>query len=125
MRTRYADTSAATNKLTTARNINGTSFNGTADITTSIWGTTRNITIGSTTKAVNGSTNVSWSLSEIGAAASSHNHDGRYVYNYANTDCKNASLGSSYMGMTTSSGIDSNWWHIINAGWNGEYRWNS
>ena len=71
LRSRYADTSAATNKLTTARNINGTSFNGTADITTSIWGTARNITIGSTTKTVNGSTNVSWSLSEIGAAPSS------------------------------------------------------
>ena len=112
-------------QLMTARNINGTPFNGTADITTANWGTARNITIGSTTKAVNGSTNVSWSLSEIGAAASSHNHDGRYVYNYGGTDCKNASLGSSYMGMTTSSGIDSNWWHILSAGWNGEYRWNS
>lgn len=62
-------------QLMTARNINGTSFNGTADITTSIWGTARNITIGSTTKAVNGSINVSWSLSEIGAAATSHTHN--------------------------------------------------
>ena len=59
--------SAAT--LTTARNINGTSFNGSADITTANWGTTRTITIGSTGKSVNGSGNVSWSLAEIGAQA--------------------------------------------------------
>jgi hypothetical protein len=60
-------TSAAT--LTTARNINGTSFNGSADITTANWGTSRTITIGSTGKSVNGSGNVSWSLAEIGAQA--------------------------------------------------------
>lgn len=49
------------NALTTARTINGTSFNGSANITTSNWGTARNITIGNTTKFVNGSGNVSWS----------------------------------------------------------------
>ncbi len=53
--------------LQTARNINGTSFNGSADITTANWGTSRTVTIGSTGKAVNGSANVSWSISEIGA----------------------------------------------------------
>lgn len=57
--------------LQTARNINGTGFNGTADITTALWGTARTITIGSTGKSVNGSANVSWSLGEIGAAADS------------------------------------------------------
>lgn len=61
-------------KLATARTINGTSFDGSANITTSYWGTARTITIGSTGKSVNGSANVSWSLSEIGAAASSHTH---------------------------------------------------
>lgn len=112
-------------QLMTARNINGTPFNGTADITTANWGTARNITIGNTGRPVDGSSDVTWSLDDIGAATASHNHDGRYVYNYGGTDCKNASLGSSYMGMTTSSGIDSHWWHILSAGWNGEYRWNS
>lgn len=62
----YADSAA---QLTTARKINGTAFNGTVDITTAYWGTTRNITIGNTTKEVNGSGNVSWSLSEIGLGA--------------------------------------------------------
>ena len=36
-------------KLQTARNINGTSFNGTASITTAKWGTARNITIADNT----------------------------------------------------------------------------
>lgn len=60
--------------MATARTINGTSFNGSANITTANWGTARTITIGSTGKSVNGSGNVSWSLSEIGAAAASHTH---------------------------------------------------
>ena len=53
--------------LKTARTINGTSFNGSANITTANWGTTRTLTIGNTGKSVNGAGNVSWSLSEIGA----------------------------------------------------------
>lgn len=61
-------------KLQTAVNINGTSFDGSAAITTSSWGTSRNITIGSTAKAVDGSAAVSWSLADIGAAASDHSH---------------------------------------------------
>lgn len=53
--------------LATARSINGTSFNGSADITTSNWGTARTITIGATGKSVNGSGNVSWTLGELQA----------------------------------------------------------
>ena len=52
-------------KLATARSINGTNFDGSANITTANWGTARNITIGKTAKSVNGSANVSWSASEI------------------------------------------------------------
>lgn len=37
--------------------------------------TTRTFTIGSSSKTFNGSSNVSWSLSEIGAAASNHTHN--------------------------------------------------
>lgn len=55
------------NTLTTARTINGTSFNGSANITTANWGTARTLTVGNTGKSVNGAGNVSWSLSEIGA----------------------------------------------------------
>lgn len=60
--------------LQTARTINGTSFNGSGNITTANWGTARNIQIGNTAKSVNGSGNVSWTLGEIGAAASNHTH---------------------------------------------------
>ena len=56
-------------KLATVRTINGTSFDGSASITTSNWGTGRTLTIGNSGKTVNGSGNVSWSLSEIGAMA--------------------------------------------------------
>ena len=58
-----ADTAS---KFQTARTINGTSFDGSSNIVTSYWGTSRNITIGNTTKSVNGSGNISWTLSEIG-----------------------------------------------------------
>lgn len=56
--------SAAT--LTTPRTINGTSFNGSENITTTNWGTSRNISIGGTSKAVTGGANVTWTQSEIG-----------------------------------------------------------
>ena len=49
-------------KLATARKINGTNFDGTADITTTNWGTSRTVSIGSTAgttgTSVNGSANV-------------------------------------------------------------------
>lgn len=65
---------ATATKLATARSINGTNFDGSGSITTATWGTARNVTIGSTKKSVNGGADVSWSLSEIGAAAASHSH---------------------------------------------------
>lgn len=59
------------------------------------WTAARTFTIGNTSKNVDGSNNVSWSLSEIGAASSGHNHDGRYVRYYAVTtlDCNNLTAG--------------------------------
>ncbi|MGL5905109.1 MAG: hypothetical protein ACRCZA_00090, partial [Shewanella sp.] len=56
-------------KLQTPRAINGVNFDGTAAITTTLWGTARTVTIGSTGKSVDGAANVSWSLAEIGALA--------------------------------------------------------
>lgn len=52
--------------LQTPRSINGAAFDGSKDITTPQWGASRNITIGKTTKSVNGSGNVTWSASEVG-----------------------------------------------------------
>lgn len=71
----YVYNASTANTLATARTINGTSFNGSANITTANWGTARTLTIGSTGKSVNGSGNVTWTLSEIGAAAASHTHN--------------------------------------------------
>ena len=73
-------------QLQTSRKINGTSFNGTTDITTSYWGSTRTLTIGNTGKSVNGSGNVSWSLSEIGAASSNHTHNYITMYRTSQLD---------------------------------------
>jgi hypothetical protein len=53
-------------RLATARTINGTSFNGTTGITTSFWGENRSIKIGNTTKSVNGSSNYTWTSTDIG-----------------------------------------------------------
>lgn len=58
-------------------------------------------------------------------ATKSHNHDGRYVYNYGGTTMDGASLSKNALGMTITSGITGDWWHILQAAWNGEYRWNS
>ena len=55
--------SAAT--LTTARTINGTSFNGSANITTANWGIARILTLGRTGRYINGSADISWSADEI------------------------------------------------------------
>lgn len=60
-----------------------------------------------------------------GKSNSDHNHDGRYVYNYGGTQMNGASIDKNALGMTTTSGISGDWWHILQAAWNGEYRWNS
>lgn len=61
----YGNTTSA-DKLSTARTINGTSFDGTANITTANWGTARTVSIGSaagtTGTSVNGSANVTLTI---------------------------------------------------------------
>lgn len=64
-----ADSATTASKLTTARTINGTSFDGSANITTTNWGTARNIGIVNSdgtgtavTTSVNGSGNVNLKL---------------------------------------------------------------
>ena len=64
---------AGTDYVAPSGSINGTSFNGLANITTSKWGTARTLTIGGAGKSVDGSAAVSWSLSEIGAQPVSAN----------------------------------------------------
>ena len=101
--------------LQTARTINGTSFNGSANITTANWGTARNITIGNTAKSVNGSANVSWSLSEIGAAPAGYGL-GTTCQDKSNQDCNNILVTGFYMGsnMTNKpSGCTQGWIYLL------------
>ena len=97
------DNVASATKLQTSRQINGTNFNGTTNITTAKWGTARSITIGSTTKSVDGSGNVSWSFAEIGGAASNHTHG-----------LLHDNLTTTLSSTTTDSG-----WSMINSSYNG------
>lgn len=60
---------ATATTLQTGRTINGTTFNGSANITTASWGTARAFTIGDASKSINGASNIAWTLAEIGAAA--------------------------------------------------------
>lgn len=55
-------------KLANPRKINGTNFDGTADITTDSWGKPRTITIGNKSQSVDGSGDITFSLDDIGAA---------------------------------------------------------
>ncbi|HHA2533199.1 TPA: tail fiber protein [Stenotrophomonas maltophilia] len=61
-----ADTAS---RLVAPRTINGTAFDGSANIVTTAWGASRKVTIGNTAKDVNGGVNFGWTLSEIGAAS--------------------------------------------------------
>ncbi|MFN3188070.1 MAG: beta strand repeat-containing protein, partial [Candidatus Paceibacteria bacterium] len=89
--------------LQTARTINGTSFNGSANITTANWGTARTLTIGGTGKSVNGSANIAWSLAEIGAAGEVHTHD---TSDITTGTFVSARLSGSYTGITGTGALN-------------------
>ena len=91
------------------------SLKDTANITTANWGTARNIQIGNTTKSVNGSGNVSWSLSEIGAAPAGYGL-GTTCQDKSNQDCNNILVTGFYMGsnMTNKpSGCTQGWIYLL------------
>ncbi len=84
-------------KLVTARTINGTNFDGTANITTANWGTARNIQIGNTTRSVNGSGNYTWSHADIGTYKSfiGHQMGGSQTNIITDTGCGNIHLAGA------------------------------
>lgn len=90
---------ATTTKLQTARTINGTSFDGTANIVTAYWGTARTISLsGAVTgsASVNGSQNVTITTTyQFGSI------DGRYVG--GNKTADHGSSGTAYTADTYSS----------------------
>ena len=116
----YANRAASADRLTTARSINGTNFDGTTNITTSYWGTARNFTIGNTTRSVNGSGNVSWSFADIGGAPASHSHN--YINSRGNLNPQTGrtqNLGNVYSYNTvsgTSNGAPTTYTSVIGFG---------
>lgn len=116
----YANRAASAGRLTTARSINGTNFDGTANITTSYWGTARNFTIGNTTRSVNGSGNVSWSFADIGGAPANHSHN--YINSRGNLNPQTGrtqNLGNVYSYNTvsgTSNGAPTTYTSVIGFG---------
>lgn len=92
---------ATTTKLQTARTINDTSFNGTANITTAKWGTARDITLGLTKKSVNGSTNMAWTLAEMGALPAAGGS--------MTGDIKFSNVQTGMRGITGTVGDNDNW----------------
>ena len=118
-------------KLTTARSINGTSFDGTGNITTSCWGTARNITIVSsdgsgagTAVSVNGSANFALKLPATikadltGKATSAGTAENAYKASKLSIN-NSASLADCLQYIQTTdqtSGNDlpsSSWWHVL------------
>lgn len=95
---------ATTTKLQTARTINDTSFNGTANITTAKWGTARDITLGLTKKSVNGSTNMAWTLTEIGALPAAGGT--------MTGDIKFSNVQTGMRGITGTVG-DNDYWRVV------------
>lgn len=90
---------ATATKLQTARTINGTSFNGTTNITTAYWGATRTITLsGAVTgsASINGSKNVT-----ITTTYQTGSIDGRYVG--GKKTAGHGSQGTAYTADTYSS----------------------
>lgn len=96
---RITDNVASATKLQTARTINGTLFDGTANITTAYWGTARTITLsGAVTgsASVNGSQNVT-----ITTTYQTGSIDGRYVG--GNKTANHGSSGTAYTADSYSS----------------------
>ena len=75
-------------------------------------------TIGNTSKNVDGSSNVSWSLSEIGAASSLHSHNYAANENYGGfKKAERLPISGFYQSNESESGGNSpwsGWMHLIN-----------
>ena len=103
-------------KLATARTINGTSFDGSSNITTANWGTARTITIGATGKSVNGSTNYSWSPYEMRVTRAQYGVD-TSMNVIADNGCELGMASLSSSDTTINPGGGTGWHHYINMTW--------
>lgn len=82
-----------TEKLEVNGNVKATQFKGNAD-TADKWKTPRTFTIGAVGKTVDGSSNVSWTLDELGVAAGSHKQA------YTSSECTEYTSDEATMGIT-------------------------
>lgn len=82
-----------TEKLEVNGNVKATQFKGNAD-TADKWKTPRTFTIGAVGKTVDGSSNVSWTLDELGVAAGSHKQA------YTSSECTEYTNDEATMGIT-------------------------
>lgn len=95
----------STVKLQTARTVNGTSFDGTSNITTANWGAARILKVGNTAKSVNGSANITWNLDEIGTLPTAGgNMTGPINSNLESARHLDANKGKALINSTSSSG---------------------
>lgn len=82
-----------TEKLEVNGNVKATQFKGNAD-TADKWKTSRTFTIGAVGKTVDGSSNVSWTLDELGVAAGTHKQA------YTSSECTEYTSDEATMGIT-------------------------
>ena len=97
LQTTVSGNAGSATALQNTRTINGTNFNGTANITTANWGTARDLRIGNLTRSINGSANLTWTLADIGAlpttggtvtggiARTAHSGGGNWINGSTNT----------------------------------------
>ena len=118
-----ADQATKANQLTTARTINGTAFNGTANITTAKWGTSRNIYIQDASKAhtgtavaVDGSANEYLLLPSTITAALSGNATSATTATQIKYTLQNPTSSSTYVLPFVSSASTANKTAYINNG---------
>ena len=102
--------------LQTARTINGTSFNGSTNIVTSYWGTARTITIGNTSKVVNGSTDYNWTPYQIGMTRAQYNV-GSNMNQIADHGCEMGMASLSSGNANIDPNAQTSWHHYINITW--------
>lgn len=102
-----------------------TNTNGVVTINSTWRPVVDNLTSNSTTSSLSANQGRVLKALIDGKSDSGHNHDGRYVYNYGGTAANGQTLNQNALFMSTTSGITGDWWHILQAAWNGEYRWNS
>lgn len=99
--------------LQTARTINGTSFNGSANITTANWGTARTITIGASEQSINGSANITYTPYAMRVSRALYATDTN-PNAFAGHGCALGMINLGSNGAVDNPGGATGWHHIIN-----------